>query len=95
MPIMPLSLYRSAGDILGDICEVRGKIEDIRGSLSIRELLMDMLSEPVERGCEEWIYDLEALLGEAEAARRRMLELCDELGFLEAELGEAECIIRP
>ncbi len=94
MPKMPLRLYRSAEDITRDIAEVRGRIEEIRSSFSIRELLIGMLSEPTARGSDEWIYDLQALIGEADTARRRMRGLCEELEFLEAELGEAKCSIR-
>lgn len=94
VPRMPLRLYRSAEDVTRDISDVRAKIEEIRDSFSVRELLLNMLSEPVERNSDEWIYDLEAILGEAEAARLKMRELCEELGFLEAELGEAKCSIR-
>lgn len=91
----PDFLYRSPGVIREDISEIRRKIGEVKRSFSIREMLLSMLSEENRREPSEWIYDLEALLGEAESAYRRLSELREELTFLEAELGEVRCRISP
>ena len=90
----PDFLYRSADSIREDISVIRDKIGEVKRSFSIRELLLSMLSEPYEKKPSEWLYDLEALLSEAECAYRKLSELREELSFLEAELGEAKCRIR-
>lgn len=90
----PDFLYRSADSIREDISLIREKIGEVKRSFSIRELLLGMLSEARERKPLEWIYDLEALLGEAEIAYSKLSQLREELNFLEEELGEAKCRIR-
>ena len=87
-------IYRKTEDIREDIAALKSKIEEINGSLSIRELLLDLLSDNREKQASEWIYDLDALLGEAESAYRKLGKLKEELYFLEAELGEAKCVMR-
>ncbi len=89
----PDFLYRSTDSIRADISEIRNKIGEVKRSFSIRELLLSMISETQERGASEWLYDLEALLGEAESAYGKLTELREELTFLEEELGEAKCRI--
>ena len=90
----PVFLYRSVEEIRADISKIKERISDINRSFSIRELLLEMLSTGENKSYEEWLYDLEALLGEAESTRERLLELSEELLLLEAELGEAGCRIR-
>ena len=87
-------LYKSADSISEDISAIREKIGEVKRSFSIRELLLGMVSDTRERGDKEWLYDLEALLGEAESAYKRLSELREELTYLEEELGEARCRIR-
>ena len=95
---MPISdkrvYYRGTDKIREDISEVRGRIDEIKASLSIRELLVDLLCDTREKDTSEWLYDLEALLGEAESAYRKLGALKEELCYLEAELGEAKCVMR-
>ena len=90
----PDFLYRSTDSIREEISKIRDRIGEVKRSFSIRELLLSMLSETLERRPSEWIYDLEALLGEAESAYRKLSELREELTFLQEELGEAKCRIR-
>lgn len=87
----PDFLYRSAKTIREDISEIRYKIGEVKRSFSIREMLLGMLSDTRERATSEWLYDLEALLGEAEMAYRKLSELREELTYLEQELSEAKC----
>lgn len=86
-------LYRDTESIREDISEIRHKIGEVKRSFSIREILLDMLSDEKKRRPSEWIYDLEALLSEAETAYRRLSELREELVYLEEELKEAKCRI--
>ncbi len=90
----PRRIYRNAEQIRGDISEIKSKIEEVNGALSIREILFDMLSEKTERKTGEWLYDLEALLGEAESAYGKLGRLREELEYLEAELKETLCTVR-
>lgn len=87
----PDFLYRSAESIREDISSIRRKIDEVKRSFSVRELLIDMLSDSYKRAPNEWIYDLEVLVAEASSASARLSELREELGFLEEELGEARC----
>ncbi|MBR5140032.1 MAG: hypothetical protein IKV16_03150 [Clostridia bacterium] len=84
-------LYRDAESIRDDISHIRQKIAEVKRSFSIRELLLDMLSDQRERKPREWIFDLEALIGEAESAYHRLSELREELDYLREELSEAKC----
>ncbi len=90
----PAFLYRSIEAIRSDISDIKEKISVVNRSFSIRELLLEMLSSEEKKSYEEWIYDLEALIGEAESTHKRLLELSEELLLLEAEMGETGCRIR-
>ena len=90
----PDFLYRSSEAIREDISVIREKIGEVKRSFSIRELLLDIVSDGVKRKPSEWIYDLEALLGEAEIAYGKLTELREELRLLEAELGEVKWRIK-
>lgn len=87
----PDFFYRSTESIREDIASIRTKIDEVKHSFSVRELLIDMLSDSYRREPNEWIYDLEILVAEASSASARLNELREELGFLEEELGEARC----
>ena len=91
---MPDFLYRSAETVREDISKIRERINEVKRSFSVRELLLSMLTDTHKRKPSEWIYDLEALLGEAESAYIRLSELREELSFLEEELSEVKCRIR-
>ena len=90
----PGFIYRSCEAIRCDISEIKKKVEEVNTSLSIRELLCDMLSVKREKSAAEWLYDLEALIGEAEQAQERLTFLREELSILESELEAAKCRIR-
>ena len=85
--------FRKTEKIREDISALKSEIEKISASLSIRELLVDLLSDGRQKKTGEWLYDLEALLGEAESAYFKLGRLKEELYYLEAELGEAKCMI--
>ena len=86
-------LYRDTEAIREDISLIREKIGEVKRSFSIREVLVDMISDGRARKPSEWIYDLEALLGEAECAYSKLRDLREELIYLEEELKEARCRI--
>lgn len=90
----PDFLYRTPEIIRQDISDIRRKIDEVKRSFSVRELLMDMLSDSYKRRPHEWIYDLEALVAEASNASGRLAELREELGYLQEELREARCQLR-
>ena len=90
----PAFLYKSPDALREDISRIRETIGEVKRSFSIRELLLGMANDGIERRPSEWIYDLEAMLGEAESAYRRLTELREELSFLEEELSEARCRIK-
>ncbi len=87
----PDFLYRNTKSIREDIASIRAKIDEVKRSFSVRELLIDMLSDSYKREPNEWIYDLEILVAEASSASARLGELREQLGFLEEELSEARC----
>ncbi len=90
----PDFLYRSTDAVREDISNIKEKISELKRSFSIRELMLDMLSEKRPKGESEWLYDLEALLSEAETAYSRLAMLREELLLLEAELKEVKCKIK-
>ena len=60
--------YKSPGEVAEEIRDIKDRINEIVGAFSVRELLLEMLCEERNRETLEWLYDLEALLGEAEGA---------------------------
>lgn len=87
----PDFFYRGTETIREDISSIRSKIDEVKRSFSVRELLIDMLSDTYRREPNEWIYDLEILVAEASSASARLSELREQLGCLQEELGEARC----
>lgn len=86
-------LYRDTESIRDDISVIRQKIAEVKRSFSIRELLIDMLSDTRERKPREWIFDLEGVISQAESAYSHLSELREELDYLREELREAKCRI--
>ena len=91
---MPLFFYRSPDAIREDISKIRDRIGEVKRAFSIREMLLGMISDGKDRGPKELLYDLEALLSEAEAAYMKLSELREELTFLEEELSLVKCKIK-
>ena len=90
----PMRLYRTSDEIRSDIRDIKDKINDVNTSLSVRELLLDILSDGKERAPGEWVSELEGVVYEAENAEKRLKELCEELNCLRAELSEVGWRIR-
>ena len=86
--------YKSPSEVAEGIRELKERINEVVGAFSVRELLLEMLCEDRARETIEWLYDLEALLGEAESAYARLGELKEELSSLETEMGVARCELR-
>ena len=90
----PARLYRAPDEIRRDIRKVRREIEEINDQVSIRELLMEILSGCAPDDPERCIPELREILDAAEESLEELRKLSESLVFLEEELRETLCVLR-
>lgn len=88
----PPRLYRTVEEISGDISEVRRKISEVDGQLTVRSVLMEMISVWADESPDKWIPELEEVIGEAREALDSLSALNKTLDALILELEEAKAI---
>ena len=88
---MPARLYRAPCEIQRDMSKISREIRDIEEMLSVRNLVVEMVSECADASPEKWIPELEELLAEAQDALRVLRGLKDTLEDLSRELEEVRC----
>lgn len=87
----PPMLYRSAASIKHDIREISLKIKDAEEMLSVRSLLMDMLTECADDDPESWLPEIEEVVAEARESLLHLRQLKDDLDELFDEWREMKC----
>lgn len=90
---LPPRLYRSPREIKNDISRIKKEIDEASDMLSIRHILMEMISECADKEPERWISELSELVDEAAESLRRLSTLKDALVELEEELEEVKCYL--
>lgn len=88
---LPPRLYRSPREIKADIRRISREIQEADEMLSIRHILMEMISECAEKEPVRWIGELQETVDEAKETLERLERLKSALEDLEEELGEARC----
>ena len=86
---IPARLYRSPDEIRRDIAEISKKIREADEQLTVRNVLMSVISEFADAEPERWIPEFEETLAEAKEAMERLTRLEDTLEELSVELREA------
>jgi len=89
---IPCRLYRSPREISADIAELKAKIKDINETLSVHNLLMEVMSEWADKEPEKWIGELEELLCEAKDSLEELAELKSSLDELKEEMEDSRWI---
>ena len=82
-------LYRSPDEIRRDIRTVLRKIKESEEMLSVRNILLEVISEWSEAEPERWMDELEETLAEARESLLRLNELKEGLEELREELRES------
>ena len=88
---MPARLYRAPCEIQRDMSKISRELRDIEEMLSVRNIVLEMVTECAGATPEKWIPELEELLCEARDALSRMHRLRDSLEDLSDELEVAKC----
>ena len=91
---MPPRLYRSPKEIEDDIIFLRNRAAEIESMLSVRNLLVEMVSTYADVKPELWIPELESAVGEARCALDALNGLNNRLGELREELCEVKCLMK-
>lgn len=84
----PARLYRDAGEVRADIANIYARIRDIEEMLTVRGLVMDMVSEWSLKDPKKWIRELEESIEEAREALDSLNRLYEALEELQDELAE-------
>lgn len=92
---LPPRLYRSPSEIKADIRKISREIKAADEMLSIRHILLEMISECAEKEPRRWISELEETVCEAKETLEHLERLKSALEELEEELGEARCYMNP
>ena len=91
---MPPRLYRTPKEIEADISDLRTRAVEIENMLSVRNLLVEMVTNYADKKPELWIPELESALSEARIALDVLCGLNNQLGELREELCEVKCLMR-
>lgn len=90
---IPARLYRSPCEIRRDMSEISKQIKETEQMLSVRNILVEVLSEWADGEPEKWIPELEELISEATEALESMKKFRRALTDLSEELEETLCVV--
>lgn len=90
----PARLYRTAREVEMDISYIRGRAAEIENMLSVRNLIMEIITDYADKNPEQWVPELESAVCEARAALDTLQGLNSRLGELREELGDIRCMMR-
>ncbi len=88
---MPPHLYRSLTEIRRDMSRISREIADTNQRLNIRSMLIELINESRSQKPQNFILDLEEIVGEAREALDRLGGLEEELTALREELRTTRC----
>lgn len=91
---MPARLYRAPEEIRRDIRRITEKIKEADEMLSVRSILLDLVSECLVSDPHKWIPELRETALLADESLRAMKRLCESLGYLEEELEDTLCALK-
>lgn len=85
---MPPRLYRRPSEVQADIAEISEKVREAKEMLTVRGLLVSVISEWTVKNPQKWFSELEESMEEARAALENLRELSSALEDLKCELSE-------
>lgn len=89
---IPPRLYRCPSEIREDISRIRGEIREIENMLTVKNLLMEILTEE-SRLPSRWVPELEEVAAYARDSLDKLTSFSERLDELREELFETRCII--
>lgn len=87
---LPPRLYRSPAEIRCDMQKITDRISEIQESLSVRNILMELVSEWCEYDPRRWVSELSAVVEDAEEALSELRRLKEVLEDLKCELEQTK-----
>ena len=91
---MPTRLYRSPCEIRRDMTRISKQIKEADEMLSVRNILVELLSEWSEGDGAKWIPELEEIVRDARASLDNLRRLEEAIDDLSCELEESLCMMR-
>ena len=90
---MPARLYRSPCEIRRDMTRISKQIKEADEMLSVRNILVEMISECSEGEPSKWLPELEEIVAEARLSLENLNRLSGALDCLSTELSETLCAV--
>ena len=87
----PPRLYRGCAEIKSDISELRAELREIEERLTVRNVLMELVSSAEHSDPAEWVPVLEEIAGEAREALEKLNSFGERIEELREELLETRC----
>ena len=91
---MPARLYRSPCEIRRDMTRISKQIKEADEMLSVRNILVELLSEWSDGDGAKWIPELEEIVRDARASLDNLRRLEGAIDDLSCELEESLCMMR-
>lgn len=91
---IPARLYRTPCEIRRDMSKISRELRDIEEMLTVRNIVLEMVTECADADPEKWIPELEDMVAEAREALDRATRLKASLDELSEELEEVLCYMR-
>ena len=91
---MPARLYRSPCEIRRDMTKISKQIKEADEMLSVRNILVELLSEWSDGDGARWIPELEEIVRDARASLDNLRRLEGAIDDLSSELEESLCMMR-
>lgn len=85
---MPPRLYRRPSEVQADIAEISEKVREAKEMLTVRGLLVNVISEWTAKNPSKWFSDLEESIEDAQEALENLKELSAALEDLREELSD-------
>lgn len=87
----PPRLYRSCAEIRADIRELKAELREIEEKLTVRNVLMELVSSADNSDPSSWVPVLEDIAAEAGEALERLTSFGERIEELREELLETRC----
>lgn len=89
----PPRLYRGCEEIRSDITELRAELREIEEKLTVRNVLMELVSSTQQSDPAAWVPVLEEIAAEAREALDRLSSFGERIEELREELLETRCAL--
>ena len=87
----PPRLYRAPSEIKSDILRIKDEIKEIEDMLTVRNVILEIISASAGKDPSRWIPELESIVYDARDALDRLTEFFSLLQDLREELEDTRC----